>query len=350
MQIVEWKALESLHSDALVLGNGASIAIDDVFGYSALLDSARESGRISPELENVFTYVGAPDFELVLTMLWHAQHVNNALKVGESSTINAYISLRDALIHTVQSHHASYDSVCEKLGAAADFMQRFRTVASLNYDLLVYWASLVGNERLGKWFKDAFLNDRFLHDWSCLRNQYGKATGATMVFYPHGNLVLATDLRGEEVKIKVPTRPFVMGITLVESDLLTEVTKRWTDGGVTPLFVSEGVSAQKFAAINRSAYLRNVYETVLPSLGEGVCIYGWSAADNDQHILAQLLRGSRKLAFSVTRRGGAVAAASRCSALLGRVRSTQNGLKIRNSPEIQFFWADSAGAWVNPAA
>ena len=52
-----------------------------------------------------------------------------------------------------------------------------------------------------------------------------------------------------------------------------------------PVFVSEGTSKQKVAAIRRSQYLTNVYEEVLPSVGEGLVVYGWSFDEKDQHVL-----------------------------------------------------------------
>ncbi len=101
-----------------------------------------------------------------------------------------------------------------------------------------------------------------------LRRPYGQAAGATLVFYPHGSLAVARDYLGDETKLAVDAG--------AAGDLLDTITLRWSSGNYVPVFVSEGTSKQKIAAIRRSHYLTNVYEEVLPSLGESLVMYGWS--------------------------------------------------------------------------
>lgn len=48
-----------------------------------------------------------------------------------------------------------------------------------------------------------------------------------------------------------------------------------------PVFVSEGTSHQKVAAIRRSHYLTNVYEEVLPAIGESLVVYGWNFEERE---------------------------------------------------------------------
>ena len=96
-----------------------------------------------------------------------------------------------------------------------------------------------------------------------------------MVFYPHGSLAVARDYLGDETKLAVGAG----------GDLLDTITRRWVSGRYVPVFVSEGTSQQKVAAIRRSHYLTNVYEEVLSALGEGLVVYGWSFDERDQHVL-----------------------------------------------------------------
>ncbi len=338
-----WNGLRKDFSEALVLGNGASIALDPAFGYSNLLEAARQDGLITQDLNEIFGYFTTSDFELVLTWLWHSYHVNKALGVDENRTTQAYRQLRRALVETVKKHHGAYRDVCDRLSALAGFLMRFGTVVSLNYDLLVYWTMMAGNEAHGNWFKDAFLSGKFKDEWEYLRSPFN-AEGATLVFYPHGNLALATDLAGEERKLSV--RSLNMGLLkFVQRDLLEEITKQWDDASVTPLFVAEGTSEQKLAAINRSNYLRSVFEKVLPKLGKSAAIYGWSASVNDTHILKQIMDGADRLAFSVTRQGGEAGAEQRCGAILNRIKSLEEARTI----EVHFYWADSPGVWAHGA-
>ena len=71
-------------------------------------------------------------------------------------------------------------------------------------------------------------------------------TGTTLVFYPHGNLVLATNFLGQETKI----------CSDQQADLLENIIRQWKIEDSTPLFVSEGSSDQKLGAIHRNGYLR----------------------------------------------------------------------------------------------
>ncbi len=118
---------------------------------------------------------------------------------------------------------------------------------------------LLFNAAHGSWFKDAFHDGEFQTDWEYLRRPYGHAAGATLVFYPHGSLSVARDYIGDETKIAAST-----GAT---GDLLEAITRKWSSGHYVPVFVSEGTSKEKVAAIRRSHYLTNVYEEVLPAIG-----------------------------------------------------------------------------------
>lgn len=227
-------------------------------------------------------------------MLWHAFHINRALGIDDNVTSTTYDELRNALVKTVRDIHVTYDEVRDRLPRIAGFMRRFSTVVSLNYDFLVYWAMLVGNKEWGQnWFKDCFIHGKFDPDWAQYREPYGIANGSTLVFYPHGNMVLATNLFGEEIKL----------ITEEFESLLDTIIGKWEVGEYTPLFVSEGTSSQKLHAISRSAYLTSVYNTVLPELGNRIVIFGWSMSDNDQHILDAVARAKPHVIAVSVRRG-----------------------------------------------
>jgi hypothetical protein len=116
-------------------GTAHSIAIDERFSYTELLQAARDEGLITSDLDEIFQYVGVPDFELVLTMLWHTQHVNHALSVVEHKTNQAYEQLRGALTETVRRRHVAYGEVYERLPVLADYLKHFSTVISLNSTL-----------------------------------------------------------------------------------------------------------------------------------------------------------------------------------------------------------------------
>lgn len=252
-----WDELEGEEFDSLILGNGASMAVSTSFGYGSLLDYARSRNMITEPIQKVFDYLdGTSDFELVLSMIWHAYHVNKALGVEDTLTTQAYNDVKIALIKSVHQVHPEIDAVRSYLIPMYTFMSRFKTVVSLNYDLLVYWSMLKGNEELGQWFKDCFIRDwQFERDFERLRKPYGDAGGSTLVFYPHGNLALSTSLHGSEIKIVLEFN---------SQRLLGQISDKWSDGSQFPLFVSEGTTDQKTNAILRIGYLSTVFNMVLP--------------------------------------------------------------------------------------
>ena len=124
-------------------GNGGSIAVDQTFSYSSLRESAEDNGLITTNIKRVFDYLKTEDFELVMSLMWDAHHVNMALGVTEQATEQAYVEVKTALVESVRANHADHTTAEPSLAAISEFMARFRTVLSLNYDLIVYWAMLV---------------------------------------------------------------------------------------------------------------------------------------------------------------------------------------------------------------
>lgn len=334
MGLFRWKELEDKFCEGIVLGNGASIAIDPRFSYSSLFENAKEKGLITTNVAKIVNHLRTKDFELVLRMLWHAYHINRALEIDDSATSKAYEDLREALIQAVRQIHVEYAQVSEHLLTIACFLKRFKTVISLNYDFLVYWAVLVGNEEWKpNWFKDCFIKGKFEEDWDRLREPYDNAEGSTLVFYPHGNLVLAADLFGGETKIA--TGEF--------GNLMDTVVEKWASGQYSPLFVSEGTSAQKLQAINRSPYLKNVYEHALKDLGTRIVIFGWSLGDHDEHVLNALCENQKlkAIAVSVVVSGDTE---GKCDQIEKKIRKASGNREI----EVIFFDAKSDGCWAIP--
>jgi hypothetical protein len=332
--LTKWGDIEISDWDAVVLGNGASIAVDKRFSYSSLLEAARAGKLISEPGKQIFDYLQTKDFELVLRTLTHTSKINEVLGVQNPMVSDAYEGIRHALVEVVRQSHVAYDAAQPHLDAAGDFLSRFRTVISLNYDIFVYWAMIKWNAgHDNKWFKDCFIKGEFESNWQYLRTAQGNAEGSTLVFYPHGNLTLAVTVRGEECKLFGNNK----------GRLLDALFERWQSGEFSPLFVSEGTSEQKRRAIERSQYLREVHTNVLPDLGASVAIYGWSMGEQDQHLLGPLLRAPRlqRLAVSILPEGNV---ARKVDDLENRIRAEA----INPTLEITFFDANSSGCWIHP--
>lgn len=308
------------------------MAIDKRLSYRSLYEEVCKDGKLNDDLLRMFEYFDTTSFEFILKLLLEVSRVNEVLGIKDNKTEEYYCELRDALIDTVRDIHPTYASVENLLTPIANFLMNFRSVLSLNYDLLVYWAMLVGNDNLEcQWFKDCFVSGIFEKDFHYLYTPFPPAKGSTLIFYPHGSLVLATDFFGDEVKLSRSK----------DDCLLEEVLSKWQEQDCIPLFVSEGNTREKFRAITRSSYLNTVYDSVLTRLGGSLLIYGWSASEQDEHILNAIdQKDISDIAISVYTKDPHWE--SYCDRLEDRIALTHH---IKDS-NIYFFDAESKGCWI----
>jgi hypothetical protein len=285
MEIRRWDDIKaSYERGCLVLGNGASMAIHRGFSYNSLREAARNLGLLG-DADGVFDAFGTSDFEAVLRLLWHAEIVNTELKTPSAAVTGAYQAVRKALIETVREQHISYGDVKDSpfgqaadsvLGTKREFLTSFQLVASLNYDLLVYWSIMAAGV--------PFVDDFFRPDEGHLVFQGlpdRLRTGSTSLIYPHGNVFLAKDRYDQEVKLRAGN----------EADLLTTALKTWEAGHYIPLFVSEGNAERKTRAIKSSPYLSTAYAGLTKATqNDTLVLYGWSLGEQDQHIAQALQR------------------------------------------------------------
>lgn len=331
--IASWSSLPAVDWNSLLLGNGASIALHAGFDYRSLHTVASPN---LPTTGALFSKLGTTDFEHVLLACWYAELVNAALEAPAPLIRRAYEEVRTALIRAVTTVHPAHAAISSPLERVGCWASRFKTVVTLNYDLTLYWAMQLFNSSHGTWFKDAFLGGTFDLDWPRLRVPQVNTTGATLVFYAHGNLVLARDIYGSEFKLSAAgSGP--------EPDLLSTVCAHWQAQSHVPIFVSEGVSSAKLAAISRSPYLSVVYNNVLNNLGDNVVVYGFDFGANDQHILdAMTKNGPRRIAVSVYTGQSVAAQQSYCHNVLSKTRHQLP------STDVMFFDAISPNCWNNP--
>ncbi len=329
-EIFQWCDIRDQFTDGLLLGNGASRAVHAGFGYESLFKAACDLGRVDESVKKVFDSFDTDDFELVLRRLWQAKLVNEALDIPPGQVEAAYALVRRALIETVRATHVTHADAKSHLQLIYPFLKNFKTVVSLNYDLILYWAAMLGNNdpELRYWFKDGFFKGAFRDDWESVRDPYKDAKGSTLYFYPHGNLVLARTAFASEVKIAAGN----------EADLLDAILARWEAAdGPSPIFVCEGTADHKKGSIGSSSYLRRIFHEVIPHLGETLVIYGWSMSEQDEHIVAQLKRANIQRAAVSVREGN--------QAFMQRAEDQLQAIGIN---EVMFFDSSSAGCWNNP--
>ncbi|MBL4583153.1 MAG: DUF4917 family protein [Pseudomonadales bacterium] len=326
-EIVQWNDIkEEFHQGSLLLGNGSSIAVNNCFNYASLFEEAVRLGHLTENVQAVFDKFDVNDFELVLRRLWQAKLVNEALELPRGEVEDAYEAVRQALISTVRDTHVSYDDARDHLELIYKFMQEFDFVISLNYDLVVYWAAQYGNRTLGRWFKDCFQPSTFRSNWEDLRENFG-ATGATLYFYPHGNLVLRREGFSSERKIQTGDC----------DNLLEAILDKWQTDSLAPAFVCEGTEENKRDAISSCNYFERVFFEVLPSLEDTLVVYGWGFGDQDKHIIEQISKSSVK--------NIAVSIHGDDQVLCGNI---ERKLAALNLEKLIFFDSQSEGCWSNP--
>ena len=137
------------------------------------------------------------NFDLLLRQLWTAEIVDNHFGIDAREIKDAYTELRKGLIKAVRKIHCSHDTVIDDLRKVHPFFKKFKTIFSLNYDLLVYWAIMATNDtKNDQMFKDCFRYGVFDKDWKKFRNKYQSETARILVSYPHGTLQFVQDKNG----------------------------------------------------------------------------------------------------------------------------------------------------------
>ena len=328
-KIQDWLEIEEYFKNGtLLVGNGGSMAVNTCFGYFSLLKYAKEHKCIAPEIQKLFDFFGTSDFELILRLVWQASNVNRALNITDDRTKKTYRNIRDLLINMVRDIHPVYPSVSMDIPNISNFIKKFRIILSLNYDLILYWATMYANQNDKYRVKDCFIHGLFSDDWRKLKkNRLAIDKKPSLIFYPHGNLVLARNQIEIEMKINADTSNLLEGILLA-----------WLSEKYVPLFVSEGTSEQKLNSIKNSNYLSTVYHDILPTLSGFLTIYGWDIGIHDIHILKRMkLSDVGAVAISVYNNDE-----SYCYRVYQMIKD-----HLGKDVKIYFFRSDSPNCWNN---
>lgn len=256
----DYSEVHKRHRDGLLVGNGFSIGIHKEFSYPSLYEIC-DAFLDDAEL-TLFERFKTQNFERVLEVLNAARQVNEIIGLDTKMISRRYETVRVALIKAVRSVHPRKGEVGEEtFERIADWFMNFRNIFTTNYDLLLYWAILNRNTT----FVDFFF-DNLMFNPTDVELRAGKIG----VYYLHGSLFIYREERR--------TRKFSTVFNLLDS--LEEVMTRKR----TPVFVSEGATEDKLAAIMSDGYLSYCFDALRDSEG-GLTIYGFSLSDNDQHIV-----------------------------------------------------------------
>jgi hypothetical protein len=283
-QLEDWNALRATASySGLLLGNGASRAVWDDFGYDSLFENARtvEEKPMSQSELSVFDAMQTRSFEQVLGALKTTSRVNKALAVSSAAPRNRYYAIKEALINTVHAVHIPWRLVeASTLATINQELSGYRTVFTTNYDLLNYWAIQHQPDAIS----DLFHGAEPSFDLSAT------ATDKTRLLYLHGGLHLVRNQDGTARKLMSTEG------TLLGSFAINNTIKTLDD---VPLFVNEGPAQDKLKTIRSSDYLSFCYDQLLGH-GDGLCIFGHALGEQDSHLIHALRQAQPKgLAISI---------------------------------------------------
>jgi len=270
----DWDSISHRYSHALLTGNGASLAVWPLFSYASLYDEA----DLTPRDERLFTRLETQNFESVLDALRIARVACRGAGHETRSIWNQYRRIRRALVRTVASVHVPWDRIkVSSVQIMRAGLRHFDYVFSTNYDLLHYW-TLMSRPR-GSGFVDFIWGDNHSFD-----STNTVALGArTKILYLHGALHLYRDSEG------VTRKRVAAGRNLLSA---------FAQSTDVPVFVSEGRSSDKEAAIRRDPYLSFAYETFSREC-DSLVVFGHALRGHDAHLRRVIRRSCRRLAVAL---------------------------------------------------
>ncbi len=285
------EVLNQTHKPFLLLGNGFSMAYDHKrFSFTTLLESAITEGIISEnsEIYKVFQKLETADFESVMRILEDSEKIVGIYggeKELQEKIMEDNKKLKEYLVKIITNNHPekSTSLTIEEKESCISFLKNFSGIYTLNYDLLLYWATM--QEQHANLVDGFGNNEESEHEGYVV---YGGKAYKMNIFYLHGALHYFD--AGDEIIKK----------TYVNTERpLVEQIRSSLDENKYPIFISEGNSEQKMTKIMHSAYLIHCYKS-LRGIGSkkkkesSIVMFGVSLKENDSHILDAILKSNLK--------------------------------------------------------
>ncbi|MBL8510558.1 MAG: DUF4917 family protein [Betaproteobacteria bacterium] len=318
----------------ILLGNGFSIACrPHIFAYGKLFEQA-DFSKISSTAKKAFDALGTQDFEKVIKALRDASKIISAYSgpaaLAESLAADAD-GLRELLVQTIAASHPAWPGELseEEYQACRSFLKNFKTVYTLNYDLLLYWVQMHTEEGEAPSSDDGFRTPQDDSDSSYVVWEPNQSHDQNMWFL-HGALHLFDS--GTEIQ-KYTWRN--TGTRLIDQ-IRDALNKNYF-----PLFVSEGTSAEKYEHIRHNDYLAKAFRS-FSSISGALFIFGHSLAENDNHYLRCIQRGKVSQLY-VGIYGDPNSDSNKL--IMRRADELINGRSIHKPLQVRYFDAASAKVW-----
>jgi len=321
----------------LLLGNGFSISCrTDVFRYGKLFDRADFTNLA--RARQAFDLLATNNFEAViralrgfasLASIYSPRDADAKTRAAEDAD-----ALREVLVGAVANSHPDrpHNLESNEYLKCREFLRAYKSINTLNYDLLLYWA-LMQNE-LG----DAEIpcDDGFRKPANDPEADYvswdpDNSKGQT-VRYLHGALHLFDT--GTEMKKFTWVNTQVPLIEQIRAALKLEFY---------PVFVSEGTSNEKVDRIRHNDYLCKMYRSFTEIQG-ALVVFGHSLDASDDHIFADRIGRRGKTSQLYVSLHGDPSSSSN-EAIIRRAASLSNLRRGRWSLVVKFFDAETASVW-----
>ncbi len=261
--------LEESGNSSLLLGNGFSIAFNPIFNYNSLFEKAKE--KLSNDSERVlklFEKIGTTNFEACLKLLDDTQWVNEVYGIEEIDELTKDNErIKEVLIEVISENHLS-DKNCF-IGNAKintyNFLSNFRSIFTLNYDLLLYWVLIDSIEDDFDKFCDGFgiwkIGLGFTGNYQ--KNNYYYLHGALHLFHYEDEVYKQRKAKNgtilQEIRNSINCRKY-------------------------PMIITEGNWEKKLVQIKNNFYLNHCYQTFQQIEGT-LTIFGFSMSEHDMHIV-----------------------------------------------------------------
>jgi hypothetical protein len=253
-----WHWSISRRQNHLLVGNGfSSSLLKNVFSYSALrgqLDPARFT--IGARIQNMFDLIGSDDFEETIRTLSSAEPIAAEYGLGAGPMSNDSKALKTELINAVGSTHPNHplDGITDaNYVACGAFLKKFKSIYTLNYDLLLYWVIIRAN--LTSSFRDGFTRIRggLPLVWNGQRQN---------LFHLHGGLhihKIAWNLEASKDYEAISDYDYIKLDNVERDNNLVDQIQEKLNQEIYPVTVAEGDSVSKKQRIIGERILRQSY-------------------------------------------------------------------------------------------
>ena len=321
----------------LLFGNGFSIACrPDIFRYDTLFSRAdfSELARARQAFDRLCTN----NFEVIIRSLRGFSSLadiyapaDTAARLNATADANA---LREVLVSAVAGSHPDrpHNIRREEYLNCRTFLRGYKSINTLNYDLLLYWALM--QDELGD--ESIPCDDGFRKPADDPGADYVSwdpdSSKSQTVRYLHGPLHLYDT--GVEMK----------KFTWINSQVpLIEQVRAALHQEFYPVFVSEGTSNEKVERIRHNDYLCKMYRSFTEIQGDLV-VFGHSLDESDDHIFSDRIgRHGKTTRLYVGIFGDPTTADN-----MTKIRRAQDISHLRSPRrplEVKFFDAASASVW-----